>query len=292
MGAGSMPTEVPWFPLIHQFRRVAANTDRYRWTVAYICWRADSGWHSRLATLSSCFSISINTSGSPRRLRPFGNAPTSLLRQRASSGEPGKRGGNVLFGENTAHLPSPRILLLPGTCGSVLTYQTMLRNTNKDEGWGEVDLLGLRPITLTPVVVEVKDARGSDTPLRGIVEGAAYAVALRKAWPHRLRTDWLQVLSRRLGPDLAEQINAIPATLDEITVVMAAPEAVLGETYRRSTDAHERPGTARRLAGAPRVDIGARRTRHSHCVCKLAGGSAAKWRQTPAGSRPAAAAAQ
>jgi hypothetical protein len=118
----------------------------------------------------------------------------------------------------------PQRPLLPEICGPVLTYQTMLRNTNKDEGWGEVDLLGLRPITLTPVVVELKDARGSDTPLRGIVEGAAYALALRKAWPHRLRGDWVEALARRLGPEMAERIDAIPAVLDDVTVVVAAPE--------------------------------------------------------------------
>lgn len=163
--------------------------------------------------------IRLTEAAAPVRKRPYQLAQAARVFRRTGETE----WERAVWREYRASA-KPTDPLLPGTCGSVLTYQTMLRNTNKDEGWGEVDLLGLRPITLTPVVVEVKDARGSDTPLRGIVEGVAYAVALRKAWPHRLRTDWLQALSRRLGPDLAEQINAIPATLDEITVVMAAPE--------------------------------------------------------------------
>jgi hypothetical protein len=132
----------------------------------------------------------------------------------------------VLWAEyHTTERDTPTRPLLPGVCEVIVTYQTMLRNSNKDRGWGEVDLLGVRPKALTPVVIEVKDARGGDTPLRGIVEGAAYAIALRKAWPHRLREDWRLALAAQLGPEVAERgERAFPPTLDDVPVIIAAPD--------------------------------------------------------------------
>ena len=87
-----------------------------------------------------------------------------------------------------------------------------------------MDLLGIRPGALTPVIIELKDRGGMTRPLRGIVEGAAYAVALRKAWRHRLREDWRHALAEHLPGDVAERIDALPAALDDVTVLVAAPE--------------------------------------------------------------------
>src|SRR4051794_30593228 len=149
--------------------------------------------------------IRLTEAAAPVRKRPYQLAQPSRLFRRTGETERER----ALWAEYGVSA-EPHRPLLPEICGPVLTCQTMLRNTNKDEGWGEVDLLGLRPITLTPVVVELQDGRGSDTPLRGIVEGAAYAIALRKAWPRRLRTDWLHALTTRLGPEMAERIEAVP----------------------------------------------------------------------------------
>jgi hypothetical protein len=133
----------------------------------------------------------------------------------------------------------PTPTLLPGVCGPVLSYQTMLRNTNRDAGWGEVDLLGVDPVTLRPVVIEVKDARGTHTPLRGIVECAAYGLALRRVWrTGRLRQDWRDALAAQLDPGIGERFRDMPAGLDKITVVVAAPEQYwerrIGDPNRRT----------------------------------------------------------
>lgn len=99
----------------------------------------------------------------------------------------------------------------------IVSYQVMLRNTNADTGWGKVDLLGASAESL-PVVIELK-SKISEYLLRAIVEGVAYAVAIKKAWsqdkPHNLRVQWEERLA--LG-HLAE-------TLTAVAVVVAAPSA-------------------------------------------------------------------
>jgi hypothetical protein len=111
-----------------------------------------------------------NAAAPVRTKRPYQLAQSVRIFKRA--GETAWE--RALWGEyHTTRRVTPTRPLLPGICGLILTYQTMLRNSNTDRGWGEVDLLGVRPKALTPVVIEVKDARGGDTPLRGIVEGAA-----------------------------------------------------------------------------------------------------------------------
>jgi len=62
----------------------------------------------------------------------------------------------------------------------VLSYQVMLRNTNEDSGWGELDLLGATAENV-PVAIELK-IKPSEYLLRAIVEVLAYGVAIRKAW--------------------------------------------------------------------------------------------------------------
>jgi Holliday junction resolvase-like predicted endonuclease len=70
-------------------------------------------------------------------------------------------------------------------------YQVMLRETNGDERWGEIDLLGSTEKFL-PVVIELK-SKTSEYLLRAIAEAAAYGVAVEKAWNvenSQFRIDW------------------------------------------------------------------------------------------------------
>ena len=62
----------------------------------------------------------------------------------------------------------------------VVSYQVMLRDTNKNSGWGELDLLGATAEKI-PVAIELKINPG-EYLLRAIVEVLAYGVAIRKAW--------------------------------------------------------------------------------------------------------------
>lgn len=96
----------------------------------------------------------------------------------------------------------------------IISYQVMLRDRNSGEvnrGWGEVDLIGASA-DRSPVVVELK-SKTSEYLLRGIIEGLAYAIAIRKAWrDDQHRSIWNQ----RVGRDGDGPITSVP-------VVVAAP---------------------------------------------------------------------
>ena len=82
---------------------------------------------------------------------------------------------------------------VPGVCSGIVSYQVMLRDRNADKGWGEIDLLGRSPEGW-PVVIELKGASSNEPPLRGLVEGVAYSIALRKAWTECLASQWCNAL--------------------------------------------------------------------------------------------------
>ncbi len=103
----------------------------------------------------------------------------------------------------------------------ILYYQVMLRDTNKDLGWGEIDLIGIRE-ELIPVVVELK-IQESITPASTMVQGVAYAIAIQKAWRGRLRQDWNSLL-QQFG-----FVAELPHELNEIDVVLAAPTSYWSE---------------------------------------------------------------
>lgn len=80
----------------------------------------------------------------------------------------------------------------------VVSYQVMLRETNKNVGWGELDLLGATAENI-PVAIELK-IYPSEYLLRAIVEVLAYGVAIRKAWSGidgcPLRSQWADVVGK------------------------------------------------------------------------------------------------
>jgi len=92
------------------------------------------------------------------------------------------------YGKDKKKSPVP---VLDGVCNKIQSYQVPLcrerapKGTNY--GWKAIDLLGSTVYSL-PLIVElkcdnVKDVkRTNETPLRMIVEAAAYGVALRKMW--------------------------------------------------------------------------------------------------------------
>jgi hypothetical protein len=101
---------------------------------------------------------------------------------------------------------------IPGVCSSIMSYQVMLRDRNTDKKWGEVDLLG-RARDDAPVVIELKGPSSTEPPLRGIVEGVAYAIAIRKAWTPCFGQQWCDRLQIAL-PDrfpVCRTIFAAPA---------------------------------------------------------------------------------
>ena len=87
----------------------------------------------------------------------------------------------------------------------------MLRDTNQDLGWGELDLLGATAENI-PVAIELK-IKPSEYLLRAIVEVLAYGVTIRKAWGGidgcPLRSQW------------ADDVGEIGSLVDLPLAVMA-----------------------------------------------------------------------
>jgi hypothetical protein len=99
-----------------------------------------------------------------------------------------------------------------GAC-HIQTYQMPLQHSRADTAWGKVDLIGVSEDT-TPVVFELKREGAADTPLRMIVEGLAYAIAIRRAWNEgRLREEWVRDV----------QVQDPPQTLLTVPIVGIAP---------------------------------------------------------------------
>jgi hypothetical protein len=83
-------------------------------------------------------------------------------------------------------------------CKRIQTYQYPLQDSYEDKYWGKIDLLGIGTDFL-PVPNELKKRQTNESPLRMLVEAAAYGIAIRKVWPI-LREHWVEALSWFEGP--------------------------------------------------------------------------------------------
>jgi hypothetical protein len=110
----------------------------------------------------------------------------------------------------------------------VIAFQTPLFAKQKKSGWGYVDLLGFIG-NGTPSVIELKkDPRtresggvdNTESPLRIVLEAAAYAVALRVNWTN-FRPEYIDRLRQLDVSDTV--ISGVPQTLNEVRLVGAAP---------------------------------------------------------------------
>jgi hypothetical protein len=102
-------------------------------------------------------------------------------------------------------------------CKHIQAYQYPLQASFKDKWWGKVDLLGIGRDFL-PVPNELKKRKTNESPLRMLVEVAAYGFALRKVWPN-LKDCWASAMRRFQGSP-----SKFPTSLDKITLVGVAPE--------------------------------------------------------------------
>lgn len=102
-------------------------------------------------------------------------------------------------------------------CKRIQTYQYPLRGSLNDKYWGEIDLLGIGTDFL-PVPNELKKREAKESPLRMLVQVAAYGIAIRKVW-RNLREHWVEALSWFEGSP-----PQFPSTLDRVTLVCVAPD--------------------------------------------------------------------
>jgi hypothetical protein len=119
-----------------------------------------------------------------------------------------------------AHFSDPRSSpAVPGAWYRLVTYQVPLRNTQDDDRWGYIDLLGVTHQGL-PVVVELKRPGAHDvTPAEMLVQAAAYALALRKAWTEGFGRQWYDLVSAKYGFRAPPSSGASPV----VHLVGAAP---------------------------------------------------------------------
>lgn len=110
----------------------------------------------------------------------------------------------------------------------IVAFQVPLFDKQKKASWGYIDLLGV-VFNGMPVVVELKKDPGttpqggtanSESPLRMVLEAAAYAIALRQNWD-RFRPEFVQQLKTLELPQ--KTIEKVPQKLSTVRLVGAAP---------------------------------------------------------------------
>ena len=123
---------------------------------------------------------------------------------------------------------APEMSLIAGAWDRLIAFQVPLFAKQQKRSWGYIDLLGVNGDGL-PVVVELKrspvakpngQTTHSESPLRMILEAAAYAVALRKNWAP-FREQWITRLTGlAVSPDV---LKRVPEKLETVPLVAAAP---------------------------------------------------------------------
>jgi hypothetical protein len=117
---------------------------------------------------------------------------------------------------------------IPGCWKYIIAFQVPLFNDKNKDFWGKIDLLGISQDGTLSVIELKKDPKTlptgrtgpSETPLRIIMEAAAYAIAIKKNWEIGFRNELIQQL-RFLN--VFEKIDTIPEKITKIRLVGAAP---------------------------------------------------------------------
>jgi len=127
---------------------------------------------------------------------------------------------------------------LPQYCRYLQSYQVPLKATHQDKGWGKVDLVGVAP-SLEPVIIELKAGAAADPLHQVIVEGVAYAIALRKMWQgsNSLRQEWAE--------SLGVPVPSLPEELVTTNVICLAPEEYWARAFAAERQSGRIPESAR-----------------------------------------------
>jgi len=118
----------------------------------------------------------------------------------------------------------PGLSAVKGCWDRVIAFQVPLYAAQTKSSWGYIDLLGVVGNTIPTVIELKKDPRArptggtdsSESPLRIVLEAAAYALALRVNWKY-----FKVEFSQRLG-ELGRP-NKVPESLKTVHLVGAAP---------------------------------------------------------------------
>lgn len=125
-------------------------------------------------------------------------------------------------------------------CARLIGIGVEVADRHRAGRWDFIDLLGVDGHNRLPVVIEMKGTRSASSPLGALVDAVAYGLALKKAWPHRLRADWARAVR-----DAGFGEPRLPVFLDRLTVVVAAPD-----TYWRAREEGQHPSPRRMSTAA------------------------------------------
>jgi hypothetical protein len=124
-------------------------------------------------------------------------------------------------------------VLLPGYCDRLVGRWMALDDAEPSST--AIDLVGVNAFDRLPVVLEVRDATCDESPTEALASAVAKAVAVKKAWPGRLRLDWLHALEHADFGD-----PELPCQLPHVAVIVAAPQGywdrAIGDDGTRATD--------------------------------------------------------
>jgi hypothetical protein len=113
---------------------------------------------------------------------------------------------------------------LDDVCQYIHTFAMPLYATQNQDGWGEVDLVGVDSNYL-PVVIELKEPGAPDTPLKIMLQAAAYGIAIQKVWGEGpLREAWKHSISQIARQGVAD---TLPDKLETVHVVGLVPDGYL-----------------------------------------------------------------
>jgi hypothetical protein len=103
-------------------------------------------------------------------------------------------------------------------CDQLLGVEVALGD--QESGASErVDLIGVSAMERVPVIIEFASQK-EETVTGALLKAAELGLAVKKAWPHRLRADWLDALrTNGLGEP------HVPVFLETLRVIVSAPAA-------------------------------------------------------------------
>ncbi|MBK5298910.1 MAG: hypothetical protein JJE40_17285 [Vicinamibacteria bacterium] len=125
-------------------------------------------------------------------------------------------------------------------CARLIGIGVEVADRGRPGRWDFIDLLGIDSQNRLPVVIEMKGTRSASSPLGALVDAVAYGLALKKAWPHRLRADWARAVKEAGFGE-----PRLPVFLDRLTVIVAAPD-----TYWRAREEGQHPSQRRMSTAA------------------------------------------
>lgn len=109
-------------------------------------------------------------------------------------------------------------------CIYTLVNQMPLAGGRCKETSGRMDIVGVSS-EAHPVAIEVKDEDSNDTPLKVLLQAAAYGVTILKAWNdgNKLASEWQEAINALIKNELLRGDGNVPRALERVPLICMAP---------------------------------------------------------------------